>query len=182
MQSGLVLVTGANGFVGKWTVIELLRAGFAVRGTVRSEGKADAVRGAVADQLGEQVLERLSFVRLDLMQDRGWLEALENIDAIAHVAAQIVAEEPRDPQVVIGPALEGTERVLRFAAAAGVKRVVMTSSIATVGYGHGHSKGRRIYSEEHFTNLDAMAFTWAYCVGKTMAEQAAWAYARSEGL
>ena len=48
MQTGLVLVTGASGFVGKWTVIELLRAGFAVRGTVRSEAKAEAVRQAVA--------------------------------------------------------------------------------------------------------------------------------------
>lgn len=182
MQSGLVLVTGANGFVGKWTVIELLRAGFAVRGTVRSEGKAEAVRAAVLGQLGEEVLERLSFVRVDLLRDRGWLEAMEGVDAIAHVAAQIVAEEPRDPQVVIGPALEGTERVLRFAAAAEVRRVVMTSSIATVGYGHGHTKGTRVYGEEHFTNLDAMAFTWAYCTGKTNAEKAAWAYARSEGL
>ncbi len=182
MQSGLVLVTGANGFVGKWTVIELLRAGFDVRGTVRSEGKAEAVRAVVAGQLGEGVLPRLSFVRTDLMQDRGWAEAMQGVEAIAHVAAQILAEEPRDPQTVIGPALEGTERILRHAIAAGVKRVIMTSSIATVGYGHGHDRGRRTYSEEHFTDLDAMRFTWAYCIGKTRAEQAAWAYARSEGL
>ncbi|MGB3337425.1 MAG: NAD-dependent epimerase/dehydratase family protein [Devosia sp.] len=182
MQSGLVLVTGANGFVGKWTVIELLRAGFDVRGTVRSEGRAEAVRAAAASLLGDAVLERLNFVRLDLMRDRGWLEAMEGVDAVAHVASQIVADEPKDQQVVIGPALEGTERVLRFAVAGGVKRVVMTSSIATVGYGHGHTSGLRVYTEEHFTDLDAMAFTWAYCVGKTKAEQAAWAYARSEGL
>jgi nucleoside-diphosphate-sugar epimerase len=182
MHSGLVLVTGANGFVGKWTVIELLRAGFDVRGTVRSESKAEAVRAAAAGLLGDAVLARLSFVRLDLMQDRGWLEAMEGIDAVAHVAAQIVADEPKDQQVVIGPALDGTERVLRFAVTAGVKRVVMTSSIATVGYGHGHTSGLRVYTEEHFTDLDAMAFTWAYCVGKTKAEKAAWAYARSEGL
>ena len=182
MQSGLVLVTGANGFVGKWVVIELLRAGFEVRGTVRSEGKAEAVRTAVRSQVSEAALARLDFVRLDLMKDRGWLAAMDGVTAVAHVAAQIVAEEPKDPQLVIGPALEGTERVLRFAVAAGVKRVVMTSSIATVGYGHGHTRGLRVYTEEHFTDLDAMAFTWAYCVGKTRAEQAAWAYARSEGL
>ncbi len=182
MQTGQVLVTGANGFVGKWTVLELLRAGFSVRGTVRSEGKAEAVRQAVASQLGEAALSRLDFVRLDLMRDKGWGQAMEGIDAVAHVAAQILAEEPRDMQVVIGPALEGTERVLRFAVAADVRRVVMTSSIATVGYGHGHTSGRRTYSEADFTDLDAMKFTWAYCVGKTRAEQAAWAYARSEGL
>ncbi|QQR34887.1 NAD-dependent epimerase/dehydratase family protein [Devosia oryziradicis] len=182
MQTGLVLVTGANGFVGKWTVIELLRAGFDVRGTVRSEGRAEAVRSAVAGQLGDAALTRLSFVRLDLMQDRGWLEAMEGVTAVAHVAAQIVAEEPKDPQLVIGPAVEGTERVLRHAVAGGVRRVVMTSSIATVGYGLGHDRGKRIYTEDDFTDLDGMRFTWAYCVGKTLAEQAAWAYARSEGL
>lgn len=182
MQSGLVLVTGANGFVGKWTVIELLRAGFDVRGSIRSESRAEAVRAAVVQQLGDEAVPRLSFVRLDLMHDRGWAQAMAGVEAIAHVAAQIVAEEPKDPQEVIGPAVEGTERVLRHAVAAGVKRVVMTSSIATVGYGHGHERGSRTYSEDDFTNLDGMRFTWAYCIGKTRAEQAARAYARSEGL
>ena len=182
MQSGRILVTGAGGFVGKWTVIELLRAGFDVRGTIRSESRAEKVRKAVVRELGEDVLRRLDFVRLDLMSDHGWREAMIGIDAIAHVAAQILGIEPKDPQVVIGPAVEGTERVLRFAVVSGVKRIVMTSSIATVGYGHGHTTGKRVYTERDFTDLDAMKFTWAYCVGKTKAERAAWAYARSEGL
>lgn len=182
MQSGLVLVTGANGFVGKWTVVEFLRAGFNVRGTLRSESRAEAVRSAVAAQLGNDALGRLSFAKVDLMFDRGWADAMAGVDAVVHVAAQVLAEEPRDAQVVIGPALEGTERVMRFAVAGGVLRVVMTSSIATVGYGHGHRRGSRTYSEADFTDLAAMRYTWAYCTGKTMAEQAAWAYARSEGL
>lgn len=182
MQTGLVLVTGASGFVGKWTVIELLRAGFSVRGTVRSEAKAEAVRVAVAAHLGDEPLHRLGFSKADLLRDAGWDKAMVGIDAIVHVAAQILGIEPKDPQEVIGPAVEGTERVLRYATVAGVKRVVMTSSIATVGYGHGHTSGKRVYTEDHFTNLDAMKFTWAYCIGKTRAEQAAWAYARSEGV
>jgi dihydroflavonol-4-reductase len=182
MRTGRVLVTGAGGFVGKWTVIELLRAGFDVRGTVRSDSKAEKVRRAVARELGEDLLPRLDFVKVDLMNDHGWREAMIGVDAIAHVAAQILGIEPKDPQVVIGPAAEGTERVLRFAVVTGIKRVVMTSSIATVGYGHGHTTGKRVYTEEDFTDLDAMKFTWAYCVGKTKAERAAWAYARSEGL
>jgi dihydroflavonol-4-reductase len=182
MRTGRVLVTGAGGFVGKWTVIELLRAGFDVRGTVRSDSKAEKVRRAVARELGENLLPRLDFVKVDLMSDHGWWEAMIGVDAIAHVAAQILGIEPKDPQVVIGPAVEGTERILRFAVVTGIKRVVMTSSIATVGYGHGQTTGKRVYTEEDFTDLDAMKFTWAYCVGKTKAERAAWAYARSEGL
>ncbi len=175
-------MTGAGGFVGKWTVIELLRAGFEVRGTVRSDGRTKKVRRAVAREVGEEALRRLEFVKLDLMSDHGWREAMIGVDAIAHVAAQIVAEEPKDPQVVIGPAVEGTERVLRFAVATGVKRIVMTSSISTVGYGHGHTSGKRVYTEGDYTQLESMKFTWAYCVGKTKAERAAWAYARSEKL
>lgn len=177
-----VLVTGASGFVGKWTVVELLRAGFVVRGTVRSQAKSDAVRSAVIQQVGEGALGRLSFAEADLMHDAGWPEAMSGMDAVCHVAAQILGIEPKDPMDVIGPAVEGTERVLRHAADAGIGRVVMTSSIAAVGYGHGHVSGKRIYTESHFTNLSAMKFTWAYCIGKTRAEQAAWATAKARGL
>lgn len=179
---GLVLVTGASGFVGKWTVIELLRAGHSVRGTVRSAAKAEAVSRAAARALGGDVGDRLQFCTCDLMADAGWAEAMVGVDAVMHVAAQILAIEPRDSNVVIGPAVEGTRRVLRFAAEAGIKRVILTSSIATVGYGHGHTSGKRIYTEEHFTKLDGMKFTWAYCIGKTRAEQAAWAFAKEKGL
>ncbi|HEX2148449.1 MAG TPA: NAD-dependent epimerase/dehydratase family protein, partial [Pseudorhizobium sp.] len=115
MRSGRVLVTGAGGFVGKWTVIELLRAGFDVRGTVRSESRAEKVRQAVSREVGVDALRRLDFVKLDLMSDHGWREAMIGVDAIVHVASQILGIEPKDPQVVIGPAVEGTERVLRFA-------------------------------------------------------------------
>lgn len=179
---GTILVTGASGFVGKWTVIELLRAGYSVRGTVRSSAKAEAVRKAAAKALGGDVGDRLEFATCDLMEDVGWAEAMVGIDAVMHVAAQILAIEPKDSNAVIGPAVEGTRRVLHFAAEAGVRRVILTSSIATVGYGHGHTSGKRIYTEEHFTKLDGMKFTWAYCIGKTKAEQAAWAFAKEKRL
>jgi dihydroflavonol-4-reductase len=179
---GLVLVTGASGFVGKWTVIELLRAGYGVRGTVRSMAKAEAVRTAATKAIGVDVGDRLEFAICDLMADAGWGQAMVGVDAVMHVAAQILAIEPRNADEVIGPAVEGTRRVLRFAAGAGVRRVILTSSIATVGYGHGHTSGKRVYTEEDFTKLDAMKFTWAYCIGKTRAEQAAWAFAREQGL
>ena len=181
-SKGLILVTGASGFVGKWCVIELLRDGYSVRGTVRSTAKAEAVRTTIRKVLGGEAAGRLDLVQADLMSDTGWAEAMAGVDAVMHVAAQILAEEPKDANVVIGPAVEGTSRVLRFAAEAGVTRVILTSSIATVGYGHGHTSGKRVYSEKHFTNLDGMKFTWAYCTGKTKAEQAAWAFAEEKGL
>lgn len=178
----LVLVTGASGFVGKWTVIELLRAGYAVRGTLRSLDKSAQVRASVGAMAGEGALARLELVETDLLDDKGWAEAMAGVSAVMHVATAIRGDEPKDANLVIRPAVEGTARVLRFAKAAGISRVIMTSSIATVGYGHGQVDGTRTYNESHFTNLGAMRWTWAYCEGKTRAEQAAWAFAKEHGL
>jgi dihydroflavonol-4-reductase len=181
-DKGLVVVTGASGFVGKWVVIELLKAGYRVRGTVRSEAKAQQVKQTIGSLLGADAAARLETCEADLLADKGWAEAMAGCTAVMHVAAQILAEEPKDQDVVVKPALEGTERVLRFAHAAGIRRVIITSSIATVGYGHGHTSGKRVYDETHFTNLDGMKWTWAYCVGKTRAERLAWDFAKANGM
>jgi len=181
-KKGLVLVTGATGFVGKWTLTELLKAGYRVRGTLRTQAKAAQVRAAAVAQAGEEALARLELVETDLLGDTGWAEAMDGVDAVMHVAAAIRGDEPRDASLVVRPAVEGTARVLRFAHAAGIRRCILTSSIATVGYGHGQTTGRRVYTEEHFTDLDNMRWTWAYCIGKTTAERAAWEFARANGI
>lgn len=176
-----ILVTGASGFVAKHVIGELLRAGYRVRGTVRNRTKLRSIQAAM-DLLAPGAEDRLEIVEADLLDDAGWAHAMEDVAAVMHVATVIVAEEPKDPSVVIRPAVEGTERVLRFARAEGIKRVIMTSSIATVGYGHGHETGNRTYTEADFTNLTTMRRPWAYCIGKTRAEQAAWAFANGQGM
>lgn len=181
-NKGLVLVTGATGFVGKWTVIELLKAGYPVRGTIRSAGKAGEVRASVAAQIGKEAASALEFVVCDLLDDTGWADAMKGVAAVMHIATAVRADEPKDSSIVIRPAVEGSARVMRFANDAGAKRFIMTSSIATVGYGHGQKSGKRDYTEADFTNLDAMRWTWAYCIGKTRAEQAAWAFAKDKGM
>ena len=178
----LILVTGASGFVGKWCVVKLLEKGYRVRGTVRSDAKAAQVKKTVASVVGEEAAGRLELVKADILSDAGWPEAMAGVDAVMHVATIIRGDEPKDPNVVIRPAVEGTERILRMAHNAGIKRVIYTSSIATVGYGHGQTTGRRVYDETYYTKLESMRWTWAYCVGKTKAERAAWEYARANGM
>lgn len=171
-----VLVTGASGFVAKYVIGQLLDAGYAVRGTVRGQSKVPGIWAAVS-ALAPGREAGLELIEADLLDDNGWASAMQGVSAVLHVAAAIVAVEPKDPDVVVRPAVEGTERVLAFAEAAGVKRVIMTSSIATVGYGLGHERGVRRYTEADFTDLDGMRRSWAYCIGKTRAERAAWGYA-----
>ncbi len=176
-----ILVTGASGFVAKHLIVQLLQAGYAVRGTVRGQGKVPGIWSAVsASAPGRE--DRLTLVDADLLSDEGWAEAMKGVDAVMHVAAAILASEPRDPDVVIRPAVEGTERVLRFAHGAAVRRVIMTSSIATVGYGHGHERGVRRYTEADCTDLEGLRWSWAYCIGKTRAERAAWEFARAHDM
>ena len=181
-MTDLILVTGASGYVGKWCVVKLLEKGYRVRGTIRSAAKAAQVRDTITTRLGAEVAARLELVEADILADKGWTEAMSGVTAVMHVATVIRGDEPKDSSLVIRPAVEGTERLLRFAKSAGIKRIFLTSSIATVGYGHGQTTGSRTYDETHFTNIEGMRWTWAYCIGKTKAEQAAWTYAKANGL
>jgi len=181
-MTDLILVTGASGFVGKWCVVKLLEKGYRVRGTIRSEAKAKQVRETVGALVGADAISRLELVKADILDDKGWPEALAGVTAVMHVATVIRGDEPRDQNLVIRPALEGTERILKATHAAGIKRLIITSSIATVGYGHGQTSGTRTYNETHFTQFETMRWTWAYCVGKTKAERLAWAFAKEHGM
>ncbi len=181
-MADLILVTGASGFVGKWCVVKLLEKGYCVRGTIRSDAKAAQVRNTVGKLVGADAASRLELVKADILSDAGWTEAMTGVSAVLHVATAIRGDEPRDQSLVIRPAIEGTARVLKFAHERGIRRVVLTSSIATVGYGHGQTSGTRTYDETYFTNLEAMRWNWAYCIGKTKAERAAWEYAKANGM
>lgn len=180
-SNDLILVTGASGYVGKWCVVKLLEKGYRVRGTVRSAAKAAQVRDTITKTLGPEPAGRLELAEADILNDAGWAAALQGVTAVLHTATVIRADEPRDASIVVRPAVEGTERILRLTDEAGIKRIIITSSIATVGYGHGQTSGRRVYDETFFTNIDGMRWTWAYCIGKTRAEQAAWAFAKAHG-
>ena len=130
-----VLVTGGSGFVGSHVVLQLLAAGHAVRTTVRRPDRRDDVL-AMLREGGATSPESLSFLTADLTGDAGWREAVTGCDYVLHVASPLSTSVPRDENEMIIPARDGTLRVLRAARDAGVRRVVITSSLGAIGYGH----------------------------------------------
>lgn len=172
-----VLVTGATGYIARHVTVQLLDAGWTVRGTARSASSLDGLRrdlaGAVADPAS---LDRFSLVAADLTRDDGWADAVAGCAYVHHVASPIPAKPPKDPDELIVPAREGTLRVLRAALAAGVRRVVETSSLAAVLY--GVDRDHR-FTEADWSNPDDRRIG-AYERSKTLAERAAWAFMESE--
>lgn len=171
-----ILVTGGSGFVGSHVILQLLAAGHGVRTTVRSLTREAEVR-ATLESAGADT-SRLSFAAADLEADAGWAEAVAGMDYVQHVASPFPLTQPKDEQELIRPAVNGTLRVLRAARDAGVKRVVLTSSFAAIGYGHGERAAP--YTEADWTDVDGPAVQ-PYMKSKTLAERAAWDFIAAEG-
>jgi len=176
MAQPRVLVTGGSGFLGAHCILKLLEAGYRVRTTVRSlRREADA--RAMLKQGGAGMDVDLDFVEADLMSDQGWPEAVAGCDYVLHVASPLAITPPKDANKLIRPAVDGTLRVLSAARDAGVKRVVLTSSFAAIGY--GHRPRSTPFTEADWT--DVTNTDGAYIRSKTLAERAAWDYVASEG-
>jgi dihydroflavonol-4-reductase len=175
-RGSTVLVTGGSGFLGGWCVIELLRRGYAVRTTVRSLSREAEVRATVGSEVDAG--DRLTVLAADLTRDEGWPEAAAGCEYVLHVASPFPPNQPKDPDELIVPAREGTLRVLRASLDAGVKRIVVTSSVAAIRL--GEEAAARPLNEEDWTDPDAPGLT-PYVRSKTIAEQAAWDLVRERG-
>lgn len=168
LGSQRVLVTGGSGFLAVHCVAALLRAGHQVRVTLRNLAREKDVRTMLAVAGAEA--DGLTFVQADLLADRGWDDAVDGCDRVLHVASPFPFGTPRNADELIVPARDGTRRVLRAARARGVRRVVLTSSFAAVGYGQRARK--EAFTEDDWTNTDIERRP--YVRSKTIAELAAW--------
>ena len=172
-----VLVTGGSGFIGSHTIVQLLAKGHEVRTTVRNLSREGEVR-ALLKEGGAEPGGKLSFFAADLEKDDGWDAAVAGCDFVHHIASPFPAGVPKDENDLIIPAREGALRVMRAAKKAGVKRVVLTSSYAAVGYGHPPQDAP--FNETNWTDLAGGGLS-PYVKSKTIAERAAWDFAEKEG-
>lgn len=165
-----VLVTGGSGFIGSHCIVQLVAAGHTVRTTVRSLDREAEVR-AMLKVGGAEPGEQLTFYVADLLQDDGWAAAMKGCEYVLHVASPFPSRVPDDEKEIVQPAVEGTMRVMRAARDAGVRRLVLTSSFAAIGY--GHPRQDKPFTEANWTNLKSRDVL-PYVKSKTLAEHEAW--------
>ncbi|WP_433202239.1 SDR family oxidoreductase [Dactylosporangium sp. CS-047395] len=171
-----VLVTGGSGFIGGWCALALLEAGYDVRATVRDRRREPALREQL-HAAAEFDDARLTVVPADLQRDEGWAEAVTGCEYVLHVASPTLRNAPESEAAMIATARDGVLRVLRAARDAGVRRVVLTSALGAIAY--GHAPRSTPFTEEDWTDVEADIAP--YQRSKTLAERAAWQFIAEEG-
>lgn len=183
---GLVLVTGINGLVGSNIVDCLLRKGYQVRGTVRSEDKAAWVKEVFAERYPSGSLE---IVLVPDVAAPGALDiAVKGVDGIIHAASDMTFQA--DPNKAITPMLKAVRGLLEAAAKEpSIKRFVLTSSNRALS---PPLVNKDVTVDRSWWNEEAIKTAWApppyeadriwdvYAALKTQAEQEIWKFNREE--
>jgi len=164
-MAGTVFVSGGSGYIAGFLIRQLVGEGWMVHTSIRNLAKEAEVRA----HLGVDD-SKLKFFAADLTSDAGWAEAMAGCSHVAHVASPLPSSAPKHEDELIVPARDGALRALKAAKAAGIRRFVMTSSMAAVAYGHGGAKER--FTEADWTDATSKD-AYPYVKSKTIAERAA---------
>ena len=161
-----VLLTGISGYIAMHCAKELLKRDYHINATVRNLDKVEDIKNGLA-ALSLDV-DKIQFFQADLLSDDNWEDAMAGCEYVMHVASPYPLNQPKDENVLIKPAVEGTERVVSLAIKNNVKKIVLTSSVVAVSVGHT----KKEYSEEDWSLADKPIA--AYPKSKTLAERKAW--------
>ncbi|KAJ7440350.1 hypothetical protein B0H11DRAFT_546985 [Mycena galericulata] len=168
-MSELIFITGASGFLGSHVVLQLLEKGYHVRAAARGT-KADDLKSTYASYGHRFEIVKIS----DIAHDQ-FPAALAGVDAVIHLASPLPGRA--EPVALLAAAVEGTLNVIVQAEKAGVKRMVVTSSIATVlnpKNSFTDQDWNPVTKEFALTGGNKMA---TYAASKKFAELALWEWA-----
>ncbi|KAL3152539.1 hypothetical protein ABBQ32_001567 [Trebouxia sp. C0010 RCD-2024] len=152
----VVAVTGVSGYIGSEVVKQLLEKGYTVRGTVRSKANTSKVQHLL--KLSDALPGNLELFEADLLKAGDFDEVVCGADFVLHSASPFFTET-NDPQKdLVDPAVNGTTNVLNAAGKAGIKRVVLTSSVAAVRSGKFTEPpvNGKLYTEEDWNKTSTL--------------------------
>ena len=173
-----VLVTGVSGWIAKHTTIELLNKGYEVLGTVRNNNLIDQTKETISEHAP---IEKLKFVKLDLLKDEGWNEAAEGCKYIMHIASPFPMKVSNDRESLLPVAVDGTLRVLNAGLNAGAEQIIKTSSIVAM-FRKPNRTNPYTFGEKDWTDENWIEGVNDYFLSKTKAERIAWELMESKGL
>ncbi|XP_071720418.1 cinnamoyl-CoA reductase 1 [Rutidosis leptorrhynchoides] len=176
----IVCVTGASGFIGSWLVNLLLNRGYTVNATVKDLKDEKETKHLEALEGAES---RLRLFQIDLLDYDSIAAAVNGASGVFHLASPCIVDQVHDPdKQLLEPALKGTNNVLTAAKELGVKRVVVTSSISAIipspNWPADVIKSEDCWADVEYCKKNEL---W-YPLSKTLAEKAAWDFAKEKGL
>ncbi|KAI0368229.1 D-lactaldehyde dehydrogenase [Pilatotrama ljubarskyi] len=184
-----VLVTGANGYIGLWVVLELLGKGYSVHAAVRTTDKSELLVSIITRKLPDAPLRLTVFVVPDITADGAFDEAVKGVQGVVHTASPVTStrSDLDEPDTYVRPAVDGTLVLLKSTLHRGenVKRVVITSSVSAIASGFFLDTPTGTYTEETWNDPAVKALedkgknapnVIKYDASKTLAERAAWTF------
>ncbi|XP_056164340.1 phenylacetaldehyde reductase-like [Syzygium oleosum] len=179
----VVCVTGGAGYVASWLIKLLLQSSYTVKATVRSPVTGDPRKTQHLLAL-EGAKERLHLFKAELLEDGSFDSIVDGCRAVFHTASPVVFSAS-DPQAeIVDPAVRGTLNVLKSCAKVpSIKRVVVTSSMASVVYNGKPLTSDVVVDETWFSDpvFCEQSKLW-YVLSKTLAEKAAWEFAKEKRI
>ncbi|CAN8288304.1 unnamed protein product [Cochlearia groenlandica] len=176
-----VCVTGASGYIASWIVKLLLLRGYTVKASVRDPNDPRKTEHLLALEGAE---ERLKLFKANLLEEGSFDSAIDGCQGVFHTASPFY-HDVKDPQAeLLDPAVKGTINVLSSCLkTSSVKRVVLTSSIAAVAFNGMPRTPDTIVDESWFADPEyCRASKLWYVLSKTLAENAAWKFAKENDL
>lgn len=177
----VVCVTGGSGFVASWLVKLLLHRGYTVNATVRDPSDQKKTGHLLAL---DGAKERLHLFKADLLEEGSFDSAVDGCDGVFHTASPVAFFVANPQADLIEPAVKGTLNVLKSCSKfPSIKRVVLTSSMASVIVNGKPLTSDLVVDETWFSDPDCCEKTehW-YALSKTLAEEAAWKFAKENGI